>query len=544
MPVEMTEFLLRSSTLDGFCAELCEEVVGTRGAQSILEELERLNVFIVALDDERKWYRYHRLFAELLQHRLHLTCTSGDVATLHVRAGRWLEAALETEAAIGHYLAAKDYGEVFRLVEEQHQRILTSGGLGVLLAWMSQVPEEVIAAEPMAATLTGVFYAFAGHGEEAERWFSAAEAQLDLYQNEEVPRKTSKMRGIVAAVRAFLADMAGRTARVVEMAELADALLPANEAMTRSLVPYTLSRAYRLQGDLDRADHYVEQHIGYSRAADNIWILSGAIHEKVLICRLRGRLAESERVLDEFEDLARHVTSVGPLAKSIAARADLLAERGNLEGAAATADDAVSAVMRWGLPSDVCFCLQTRVRVFMCRGELSAAAEDLSRVGEIVGAARVYASILPRHETQSVRLMLARDDIEQAVAWLDRYRYPDTGNIIDRESVDITRARVMLAAGRISEAQQLLEQLASGAESGARFGRLIEVLVLQAVAAIEPASDAPLRKALEIGEPEGYRTVFIAEGEQLARRIRSMLNQPKTLPRRLVDYASHLVDER
>lgn len=544
MPAQTVTFLLSTALLERFNADLCEAVSGIDGAQRMLEELERGNVFLVPLDDERCWYRYHHLFAELLQHRLRLSRSAEEIAAIHHHAAEWLAAEGESEAAVTHYLAAGAYSELFRLIEDRHQKILSDGGLRLLLSWMSAVPDEAISEDPMAATLTGVFQAFAGDAAAAERWFAAGEPEGDTPRAREI-------RGIAAALRAFLNDLAGRTADVISQAERADQLLTTEEAMTRALIPYVLSRAYRLQGDLERADRHVEEHIAYARAAHNLWILSGAIHEKVLIRRLRGELRDAERILDEFHASCGDAEPSGPIAKTIAARADLWAETaraecGEIEHAAATANRAVIAVTPWGLPSDVCFCLQTRIRVSLCFGDLPAAEKDLARVEEIIRSTAVYSSIIPRHQIQRARLMLARSELPAATDWLTRYRYPDSGNPVDREAVEITRARVLLAAGRSSEALELLDALASAAETGGRRGRLIEILVLTALATggsgcAEHEWQAPLRRALEIGEPEGYRALFVAEGDPLRTLIGALIEHAGDLPATLREYALGLI---
>ncbi len=258
-----------------------------------------------------------------------------------------------------------------------------------------------------------------------------------------------------------------------------------------SLIPYILSRAYRHQGDLERAEICLGQQIQLARMANNTWSLSGAIHEKVWLCRLRGQLREAERLLDEFDEVPLEPGTAGPIAKLIAARAEIERERGSLERAARTVQESVQAVTRWGLPSDACFCLQIRLRIALSSGQVAAAANDLARIDEIVRTSRVFANIIPPYEAERVRIFLARGMVPQATAWLDDYRYPEEGNPLNREMILIARARVLLAVGRHPEAVELLDRLAAGAEAAGRAGRLLEILVLRAAAGTgESADDA------------------------------------------------------
>ncbi|MBE3063400.1 MAG: hypothetical protein IMZ69_00040, partial [Spirochaetes bacterium] len=128
-PVEVQEFLLRTSLLDRFCAGLCDELVERTGSQAVLEGLDRANLFVVALDEERQWYRYHHLFAELLRHRLRQGREPAEIERLHLRAGGWLESSGDMEGAMRHYLACRHQGEALRLMGERHLAILTRGGL-------------------------------------------------------------------------------------------------------------------------------------------------------------------------------------------------------------------------------------------------------------------------------------------------------------------------------------------------------------------------------------------------------------------------------
>jgi LuxR family maltose regulon positive regulatory protein len=541
LPEEVQEFLLGTSILGRFCADLCDQLLDRCGSQEVLEQLDRENLFLVALDEERLWYRYHHLFADLLRHRLRLKREAGEIADLHLRAGRWLEKANDVEEAMRHYLTGGAFWEALRVIADQYVAILTRGGLRMLVDWASSIPEEFVVRDARACVTLGSIWGWAGRAGEAERRFARADRLLDTAEAQGQSAESQVLRGTASVMRAFLAEIAGQTARAIQLAQTADELLPAELAMTRSLIPYILSRAYRHQGDLQRAESCLGRQIQLARAANNTWSLAGAIHEMIWLCRLRGRLGQAERLLEEFDAALRQPGAAGPVAKLIAARAEIERERGHLEQAARTAEKAVQAVMRWGLPSDMCFCLQTRLRIELSAGRASAAADDLTRIDEIVHTSNVFANIIPLYEAERVRIYLARGLLSRAVSWLDDYSYPEEGSPVNREVISIARARVLLAAGRGGEAVQLLDQLATEAEAGGRAGRLLEILVLRAAAETGEAYDAALRRALELAQPEGYVRVFLDEGEPLARRLREMLDPPGGLAPDLEDYARHII---
>jgi LuxR family maltose regulon positive regulatory protein len=537
-PAERQEFLLRTSILSRFCASLCDELIGRTGSQALLEELERANLFMVPLDEERSWYRYHHLFAELLRHRLRRECPAAEIEELHLRAGRWLDANGDPERAMHQFLTGRRYDEAIELMDSRHEAILTRGGLGTLLGWAEKLPDDAVRRSPEACVNLGTFQVWAGKAEEAERYFARAEALLDGGCSE----RARTLRGRTAVLRAFMADVAGATGRAIELAREGDRLLAGGALhLSRSLVSYILSKAYRYRGDLEQAATYAQDLVRMARAAGNVWTLGGAVHEMIWLCRLQGRLREADRMLDEFDAFPREAGSTGPIAKVIADRGELQRERGDLEAAARTIVAVQEEVRRWGVPSDIYFCRLMRCRLALSQSDPDAAAEELRRADELAGSSLVYATLFPLMEAERSRVLLARGMVEEALAWTESCPLPGEDNPLNREVILIARARVLVAAGRGTEAAALLGRLAAAAEAGKRYGRLVEILVLQAASGSGEAAGAALRRALELAEPEGYVRVFRDEGEPLARRLGGLIERPGSLPPRLAAYARRLI---
>jgi LuxR family maltose regulon positive regulatory protein len=590
-PPAVQEFLLCTSVLERFCAGLCDAVAERSESQALLEGLDRANLFLVPLDDERLWYRYHHLFAELLRHRLRQNRSAERVAELHFRAGRWLEDSADWEAAMRHYLEGRHIDEALRLLEERHKSILGHGGLGMLLGWAAQLPAAAVRRNAAACVTVGTIHAWAGRRGEAESLFAQADALLSAEGSgaegsgaegappesggavDRVPpdpgaggalsegpaperapsERAEALAGRAAVMRAFVADVAGETDRAVELARRADRALRPDEGMLRSLIPYILGKAHRFQGDLRQAEAFSNEHIRIARAANNTWSYSGAVHEMIWVHRLQGRLREADRVLAEFEALPREAGTSGPVAKLIAHRGELERERGRLEAAARSIGIALEHVERWRLPSDMYFCYLSRCRLKLSAGRPAAATEDVERADELRRTSSVYASMFPLLEAERVRVLLAGERLTEALAWLDGYRFPADGSPVNREVVLIARARVLLAAGQVEEARTLLDRLAAEAAAGARNGRLLEIRVLQARAAISDqaaAADGPgpeaarelLRQALALAEPEGYARVFLDEGEPVVRLLRECADPGQNLPPPLAAYARRLLE--
>ena len=546
-PADIQRFLLTTSVLDRFCSELCDQVTERTGSQETLEGLDRANLFLVPLDDERRWYRYHHLFADLLRHRLRQQRAAGEIDEMHLRAARWLEGSFDLEGAMRHYLAGRHYGEAIRLIVEKDTVILTRGGLGTLLGWIAQIPAEEIDRSAQGSATVGTTFGWAGRPADAERHFARVDA---LLADAPDTGEAGAIKGQAAVMRAFVADVAGDMGRAIELARRADTLLPRQASMARSLVPYILGRAYRYQGDLEKAAAYTREQIALAKAANNLWSLSGALHELVILCRIRGTLREADRALDEFEAIPREATANGPIAKVIADRAEIQREHGDLAAARSTMRTALEAVTRWGLPSDRYFCHLFGIRIGLSAGQLDLAEADLDAAEGLARTSLVYASMFPLLEAERVRVLLARGRLTEALAWLGSYQYPIESNPVNGEVVSMARARVLLAAGRSAEASEALRRLAESAEAGGRFGRLVEILALETLALSkitghrisgrENATRECLGRALAIAQPEGYVRVFLDEGEPMLDSLRCLLDRPEGIPPQILEFAQRL----
>jgi LuxR family transcriptional regulator, maltose regulon positive regulatory protein len=539
---EVQEFLLGTSILERFCSGLCDEILGRHGSQAMLEKLDRANLFLVPLDEERTWYRYHHLFAELLRHRLRQGRPAAEIEDLHLRAGRWLDENGDPAEAMRHLLTGRKHAEAMLLIDRWYEPIMSRGGLGTLLEWARQLPGEEVSRSPEACVTIGTVYVWAGRPEEAERLFTRACAHLAREAEGDSSPRARSLRGRAAIMRAYVADVAGASTRAIELAHEGEKLLPPDTHHNhRSLIPYILCRAYRYRGDLDQSIAYARVMIGMARASGNVWGLATAVHELIWLCRHQGRLREADQELEEFDTFPREAGSAGPIAKLTASRGDLQRERGDLDAADHTILVAQEDVERWGLPADIYFCHLLRCRLALSQGDPASAAEEVSRADKIARGASLFASMFALMEVERARVFLAKGMLGEALAWMEGYSIPDESNQMNREVVSITHARILIAAGRGVQASELLCRLAATAEAGKRYGRLIEILVLQAIAETGEAAAAALHRALELAEPEGFVRVFLDEGEPVIRRLHEMLDRADALAPRLASYARRLI---
>lgn len=240
---EVRDFLLKTSILDRLHGPLCDALTGKSSGQETLEMLEQANLFIVPLDQSRNWYRYHRLFAELLRDRLRASIP-GDEIQLHTRASRWFERQGLRAEAVGHALDAGDWERGAGLIVQASDDLLKRGQMGTLLGWIQRVPEELVRSRPDL----GMSYAWAlllsGRLDEAEE---------SLRELEEFGTAAPDLMGQVTAAQAYAARARGDDRRVIEKSELALELLPEGDIAARGLLSLNLGLVYWSDGRLREA---------------------------------------------------------------------------------------------------------------------------------------------------------------------------------------------------------------------------------------------------------------------------------------------------
>ncbi|HEU5103684.1 MAG TPA: AAA family ATPase, partial [Roseiflexaceae bacterium] len=274
-------FLLHTSILDRLCGPLCDAVVRDPAAsgQATLEYLERANLFIVPLDSERRWYRYHHLFADLLRQRLHQSTASspGDagkgVAGLHSRASQWFEDhGLEIEA-FHHAAAANDVERAARLLEGKGIPLQFRGALAPVLSWLASLPTTVLDARPSLWVMYASALSMTGQLTGVEPKLQAAEAAL---QGAEMDDKTRNLVGHIAAIRALLAATQNQVETIIAQSRRALSYLHPDNLAVRTATIWKLGWAYQLQGERAAASRAYTEAIAISQASGNIIITISA----------------------------------------------------------------------------------------------------------------------------------------------------------------------------------------------------------------------------------------------------------------------------
>jgi LuxR family maltose regulon positive regulatory protein len=260
---EVQEFLLCTSILDRFCAPLCEAIVETVNGRIMLEELQRANLFVISLDQEGKWYRYHHLFQDLLQHRLHDSRDMTEIQALHSHASAWLASRDLIDEALRHALAAGDVASAARMVKERRITLLNKENWRPLHRWLDQLPREVAAASP-ALTLTRAWIAVYHFDPVAlHSLLERAERILNERLKELPPNEAMALQGEIDALYSyFLQTFDSKPELSLSRAEHALDRLPKEFAIARGLAQDFKAVALQVSGRLDEAIRLLERLIG------------------------------------------------------------------------------------------------------------------------------------------------------------------------------------------------------------------------------------------------------------------------------------------
>ncbi len=528
-PAAVQQFLLETSVLDRLSGPLCDAVTGSTGGRDVLDTLDRGNLFLVPLDGQRRWYRYHHLFAEMLRARLRDGST--DVPALHRRASDWYAAHGEPDAAIEHALAGGDLERAADLIELAAPAAGRDRREATLRRWFAALPDELFRARPVLAI--GQVGALMSTGDvsgvevrlrDVQRWLDEgagtglSPAGMVVRDEAELGRLPSR----VAIYRAGLALLGGDPAGTAGHAREALALLAQDDHLGRGAAGALIGLASWGSGDLASAEAGYAQSMASLQRAGHVSDVLGCAVTLADLQVAQGRLGDAEQTYERALRLAAE--QGGPPLRGTpdmhVGLAALHLERGDLDAARDRLRRSHTLGEHLGLPQNPHRWRLATARLREAEGDL-AAADDLLDEAERVYQGDFSPDVRPVAAVRA-RLWLVQRRLPDALRWA-RERDLSAGDDLSylREFEHVTLARVLLAQERgAGPAFELLARLLPEAQLGGRTGTVIEVLVLQALTqqALHGAAPAlvPLEQALTLAEPEGYARVFVGEGPAMA----------------------------
>ena len=543
-PDDVRGFLLQTSILERLSGPLCDVVTGGQRGNATLERLERGNLFVVPLDDRRQWYRYHHLFADVLQ--AHLREEQHDeLPALHGRASAWFEHHALPSDAIRHALAADDPVRAVGLVELEAQQIVRAHQPDRLIEWLNPIPDNLIRSMPVLST----YYALALQGmgqvdaaearlRDAERWLADpadTPASLTATSGEMVVVDEAGFRSLpsrVALARGYQCMASRDVAGTAEHARRGLELLTEDEHHWRGAGAALLALAHWASGDLESAHKFHDDGVASLEQAGDIVLALGAAYHGGDLLKARGRLSEAERMYERSLQLAaRHGAPAMHGAASLHfGLSELYCERDDLESAALQLQQGDDVGTSAALPATALRRCLAAARLRRSQGDLDEAF-DLLDQAERMHLRSAVPDVRPIAALK-VRVQLAQGRLAEAFDWtraegLSVNDPPD----YSREFQHITLARMLIAHangerdGRsLEEVGRLLDRLLQAAEAGGRAGAVIEISMLRALVQRAlgdmAAALVHLERALALAEPEGYVRLFVDEGEPMRDLLR------------------------
>ncbi len=548
-PEPVQQFLLQTSILDRLSGPLCDAVTGQDGGKAKLAALERGNLFLIPLDDRRRWYRYHQLFADVLHAHLQDE-QPGEVPDLHRRASAWLEQNDEPAEAIRHSLAAGDFERAADLVELAIPAMRRSRQETAVRGWLELLPDEVIRVRPVLSV--GYAGALLAHGElegvegrlrDAERWLDTApgirpgsqvpSAEMVVVDDEEFRRLPAG----IELYRAALALARGDVPGTVRHARRALDLSPDDDHLCRASAAGLMGLAFWASGDLEAGHSAYADCMAGLRRAGHIADTFGCAIALADIRRAQGRLGEAMRTCEQA--LQRASEQGGAVLRGTAdmyvGMSEVYRERDDLPAATQQLLRSQELGEHAGLPQNRYRWRVAMARIRQAEGDLGGAL-DLLNEAERLYVGDFFPNVRPVPALKA-RVRVAQGELGEALGWAREQGLSVADDLSYlREFEHITLARVLVAryaaerAERsIQEATRLLERLLRAAEEGQRTGSVIEILVLQALAHQArgdiPAALASLQRAVTLAEPEGYVRIFADEGPPMAALLRAAAKQ-------------------
>ena len=534
-PDDVRSFLLQTSILDRLSGQLADAVTGQDGGKAMLEGLERANLFVVPLDDRRQWYRYHHLFADVLQARL-LDEQPDRAPELHRRASDWYEKNGERSEAIRHAIAGNEFERAAELIERAIPAMRSGRRDWSMLGWLESLPDELVALRPVLSVHYAGELLDRGQLEGAEAHLLNAERWLDTTAGgnagpggpsaEPVVVDEAEFRrlpGAIAIYRTAQAHLTGDVPGTMRRAQLALELIGDDDDLGRGSAAGLLALAYWSRGDLDEAHRsWAEAQTSLQRAGH----VADAVGCAIALADIRIAQGRHREAMSTYERWLRVATEHGaPVVRGAADMHVGLSERFHERNELGAALQHLQASTELGEHAGG---RQNPYRWHVVMAWIRDAegdpdeALDLLDEAERVYVGDFYPNVRPIHAIKA-RIWIAQGRLNDALGWA-REQGLSAQDDLDyvREFEHVTLARFHLAEaaragdGRsLTQATELLERLRQAADEGGRIGSLIEILVLQAIASQMrgdvPAALVPLGRALTLAEPEGCVRVFVDE---------------------------------
>ncbi len=529
-PVALQQFLMRTSILGQLNGELCATLTDQPDAQGVLETLERNNYFVHPVDDKRRWYRYHQLFRDFLQHRLEQR-EGEQVQDLHKRASVWFEQHGYIEEAIRHALAIGDHTRAGELIESiadymiwrraEHYR---------LLEWLGALPEALIRSRPKLALYHAWTFYLTTRREAAIERAQAAEQALE----HDGSSQDANVRGMLYAVQSTLTGIQQDFETALRTGRMALEHLPGSEIIWRCMAAINLGVSSAAVGEMGEAVRTLNYAMELSQEIGSAFALLSAFWHLATLQTTQLHLRDAERTCYQGQAVAvtpgiRRFPVSGFINVLLA---EILLERNQLAEAEPYFLEGTQQINPEGNPMALLRCYLGLVRLKRLQNDLSGSDEWFRRAEQFEHVSRIHNRASGFGAYRGWRL-IQEGDLATAWRWVEENRLGlDNDLSYHREPYYLVLARLLIASAQsnpdhLSGALRLLNRMIERASSSGRTGSLVRALSLQALA-LDDAGESEaaiesMKQALVLVEPEQCITTFADEGPSMVPLLQKVL---------------------
>ena len=534
LPTHLQTFLRQTAILDRICGAVCDAVVLGETVDAaapystlILDELARRQLFLLPLDVQGTWYRYHHLFRDVLYQQLINGATVEAVSLLHRRASHWFAQQGMVAEAMHHALAGRNWDQAIDLIE-QHAVVLSARGqIHTVLGWLSALPESQVHAHPMLGLIHAMILVLTDQQAAAEALLLETEDDITTGIPDD---EAGRLHGHIAICRATIRRSAGHLSDFYTQMRQAMTYLPVSDLYYSTAV-VAAANDFWIHGDVTAAtERCVVAALAPAQQAGNLISVLSSITNRAQMYMLQGRLRRAGAAYDE----ATHIAPEGldHLSGSPAYYFGL----GNLWREWNVLDTAEDLLL-WGIklasgallvyPDVLLQGYIALARLKWAHSDPAGALQTLDEFIELAGQRHVAQPLIAQARATQAQIVVGQGDLRAAIRWAESSsRTPHDALSFPLEYEQLTLARVLIAQGRdiatgthLNDARCLLERLRAAADTGGRTGRLLEIDILRALALDaqedRAAAVAMVQRVLRQAASEGYVRLFVDEGEPL-----------------------------
>lgn len=523
---EVQDFLLRTSVLNRLNGSLCDAITDKKDGNETLDYLNRSNLFLISLDNKNTWFRYHHLFADLLQ--LKLKQKQADMFDqLQKKASVWCEENDLTEEAISYALASRDWERALNLIEPIGYKLLSLGKFEQLKHWVEAVPDPALKTRPMLCYWYVPPLLYKDEMDKAEKYLKIIEAA-------EPEELRHSLITEVWTSRSFVAIVCGDVDKAEEFTKKAFDSLPPDDARQHAVAVHTRVCCARLKGDMKILEQTVLEALPIYQRVEHFLFETWARTYLAFSRAMQGDLREGAEALQDVIRFAQgHIPNrPEPFIYPHSALCDIHLEWNDIETAKTHLDEAITYIYQTGRETYMILVPDSLKSHSLMLDMCGEGLRSQQLIENALNQARRYGNerLVKQIQALDALIHLRHSDFSFVNRWASSCDLSaDDEPTYQSELAHMTFARWLISSGKPAEALSLLQRLQISAEEGSRLRVVLEVLILQSLVhqgcGEEEKALKTLEKALTLGEPENFVRSFIDEGEPLSNLLAAALKQ-------------------